>query len=394
LGAISIKFQTIFALLIAAALIVVLVFCALPMVFWANFSKALGPHYSDGLPATLSGVIEPNGKLILPVRYLAIGDFHEGLASITNGEYKDGKKFYTGYSRDPKKLSGYIDIDGKLRLKPLWWHPGDFSDGLARVSENDDQVIFMDHSGKKVLGPYKDITDFKNGMAIQGINGSSEDPLVAIDTSGRKLHNAILDELKANHAESFATFDYLQEGGFATTTEGIMRGGTLVVKAKWDNCRNFSEGLAAVAVDKKWGYVDCLGHYKIPPQFEEASAFSNSLARVRKGGKWGFIDRSGKLVIKPAFEQVEDFAEDYARFAKTGANGSPVWGFINRDGQVVVAPRYVEAHNFSDGRAAVKTITFSQWGFIDKSGKIVVADTYDNVSDFHEHRAVVTKKYP
>ena len=35
----------------------------------------------------------------------------------------------------------------------------------------------------------------------------------------------------------------------------------------------------------------------IQPQFDEATDFSEGLAAVKIGGKWGFVDKSGKFVI-------------------------------------------------------------------------------------------------
>jgi hypothetical protein len=371
----------------------ILVPAALYVAFWASLGKAMGPHYGDKLPSSLSGVIDQDGKAILPVRYLAIGDFHEGLATITNGEYINGTKFYSGPSYDKEKLVGYVDIDGKIVIKPAYWTASDFSDGLAKINIDNEHVIFIDRTGKKALGPLgSDISDFQNGIALQGDRpGYSPSHMVAIDKLGRILHSDILDRMNEC---GYTTFEQLKEDGFTISGTGIERFGEPVASGKWTDYRGFREALAAVAVDKKWGYVDRQGRYQIAPQFEDVMPFSQRLARVRIGGKWGFIDRSGKFVIAPTFEQVEDFAEDFARFAKTGVNGSLVWGFINRKGQVVVAPRYIAAHDFSDGRAAVQTITFSKWGFIDKSGKLVVPDTYDSVSDFHDHRAVVTQAYP
>jgi hypothetical protein len=43
--------------------------------------------------------------------------------------------------------------------------------------------------------------------------------------------------------------------------------GKIVIEPEFDNWTNFSEGLAAVSVDFKWGYIDKSGKWAIPPQF-------------------------------------------------------------------------------------------------------------------------------
>ena len=49
---------------------------------------------------------------------------------------------------------------------------------------------------------------------------------------------------------------------------------------KYDAGRNFSEGLALVNLNGKWGYVDKIGREVIPFKYDKAYDFSNGLARV------------------------------------------------------------------------------------------------------------------
>ena len=44
------------------------------------------------------------------------------------------------------------------------------------------------------------------------------------------------------------------------------------------------------------------GKLVILAQFDEAHSFSQGLAAVKVGSKWGFIDKSGKFVIQPQFD--------------------------------------------------------------------------------------------
>ena len=77
------------------------------------------------------------------------------------------------------------------------------------------------------------------------------------------------------------------------------------------------------------------GKMRIAPQFDDAWPFSEGLARVKQNGKWGFIDKAGALAIPPSFEEAESFSEGLARVKQNGK-----WGFIDRAGKVVVAPGY------------------------------------------------------
>ena len=57
--------------------------------------------------------------------------------------------------------------------------------------------------------------------------------------------------------------------------------GKLVIEDKYDNTRDFSEGLAAVNSGGKWGYIDTNGKTIIPHLYRSAFRFKNGIARVQ-----------------------------------------------------------------------------------------------------------------
>jgi hypothetical protein len=50
----------------------------------------------------------------------------------------------------------------------------------------------------------------------------------------------------------------------------------------------------------------------VEPQYEDADYFSDGLAAVKKDGKWGYIDEEGKMVIEPQFDYAGTFSEGVA----------------------------------------------------------------------------------
>jgi hypothetical protein len=70
----------------------------------------------------------------------------------------------------------------------------------------------------------------------------------------------------------------------------------MVIAPQFDLSYGFSEGLAAVRVGKKDGYIDKTGRMVIKPKFDVASDFSGGLARVLVDGKHWYIDKSGKYI--------------------------------------------------------------------------------------------------
>jgi hypothetical protein len=57
--------------------------------------------------------------------------------------------------------------------------------------------------------------------------------------------------------------------------------GKMVISREFSWASNFSEGLAAVKLDDKWGYIDKTGKMVIAAQFEAALSFSVADADAR-----------------------------------------------------------------------------------------------------------------
>ena len=60
----------------------------------------------------------------------------------------------------------------------------------------------------------------------------------------------------------------------------------------------FSEGLAAVRNNGRWGYIDTNGEYVVQPQYERATAFVGGCAAVYGGGMWQIIDTTGTVRLQ------------------------------------------------------------------------------------------------
>ena len=92
------------------------------------------------------------------------------------------------------------------------------------------------------------------------------------------------------------------------------------------------------------GYRNSRGDLLIPQRFEVAFPFSERLAGVRLDGKFGFIDRSGKLVIPARFDLVGSFTAGIAEVVRDGKAGA-----IDRQGRTIVEPEHLRAMPFGTG---------------------------------------------
>ncbi len=157
---------------------------------------------------------------------------------------------------------------------------------------------------------------------------------------------------------------------------------TWVIPPTYDYGDDFVEGLGAVCLDGKYGYVDAKGEIVIPLQFTVASSFKDGVARIMLGDKWGVIDKTGRMLLSPKYDALYFYMEG---FAAAKLNGK--FGFINKKGQEVVPLKYDKAGFFGNGLAAV--LLDKKWGYIDTLGTVVVPFRYDQAYRFKNGHAKV-----
>lgn len=159
-------------------------------------------------------------------------------------------------------------------------------------------------------------------------------------------------------------------------------GYTLVIPPRYDNASGFSEGLAPIMLDKKWGFIDTAGNEVVPPKYDDAENFSEGLAKVGLGdyktGKYGFIDKAGSEVVPLRYDNAVSFDHGLAAVMLDGK-----WGFIDQTGQEVAPCKYYTVCAFSDGLARVGMGDGEDglWGFVDTTGREVIPCQFSRVGD-------------
>lgn len=188
---------------------------------------------------------------------------------------------------------------------------------------------------------------------------------------------------------------------------------------------DFSEGMAPVGTDGRFGFIDTSGAYRIAPLFEYAGGFSGNRAPVLVSGGWGYVDVTGAIAIPAVYDWAGAFREGLAPVAADGqylfidSAGTPAgplrfsdarpysggyaavrlgegeygaWGFVDRTGNLAIPPLFDDVPGgFSEGLAVVKMENERPFrsGFIDSSGGFAFDTLYDAAGDFHEGRAPV-----
>lgn len=170
--------------------------------------------------------------------------------------------------------------------------------------------------------------------------------------------------------------------------------GKRVVEPIYNKVGAYSEGMYAVKLGFVWGYVNDIGKLVIPAKYQEARDFVQGLACVRlcddnksaKGCKYGYIDKTGKTAILFEYDDARDFKEGLA--GVQADKGGP-WCYINDKSKCVIKPQFEIANSFQKGTAVVKLK--GKFGTIDNTGKTLVPAVYDNLTEVYPGIIQATK---
>jgi hypothetical protein len=190
----------------------------------------------------------------------------------------------------------------------------------------------------------------------------------------------ISKRIKDNNPESISGYTTKFTNGYINIS------GEIIISGPFIQTRDFSNGLAPVEIDEKWGYIEKSGKLKIKNIYDFANEFSDNMGRVYLDKKVGFVDDTGKQTIKPEYEELLDFSQGLA-----AVKIKSKWGFINKKFEIVIKPKYDKVMNFSEGLAKVELN--KKFGYIDKQGKEIIPTIYEDVATyFNEGLAAVKIK--
>jgi len=327
-----------------------------------------------------AGFINAEGKVIIPPKFdigwFSEEDFVEGLSPARVGENW-----------------GFIDSAGNWAIQPKYWRVQAFSEGLAAVIYQlrgyTFPAAYIDRSGRVAIDFPNGLSDagpFSEGLAAVRTKGyTGVGKLGYIDRSGTVVIPYEF-ALGGPFHEGLAAvvFDgrcYVEErdglprspppsvpaatscGGVPTFItercgEGFIdKAGKIVFR--FQGARDFSEGLAAVEKDGKWGFIEPDGRFRVQPAFEAARSYNGGLAATKYDGKWGYIDPAGQQVIRPQFAKADDFSDGLALTDR---------GYIDRAGNRAAVAR--DGTAFVLGLAHV-TLGGNEFGYINHRGKVV-----------------------
>lgn len=276
-----------------------------------------------------------------------------------------------------KATVGYIDRSGTLVIEPAYDDGTYFYDGMAAIQAKN-KWGFIDSTGRVRISPrFPNPGYFESGVA--SVSTGSGHNYGVIDVSGSLIVASKRQEI-GRFSEAMAWFS----PGTAEEHEsyGFMnKDGQIVVGPSFSRAASFSEGLAAVELNRRWGFVQRSGAFHLQPTYlgvydeqgkevlAGVSSFRQGLARIRIGSHFGYINRNGQVQFHIAADWALPFAGDRA-LIRMGEN----YGFIDTSGNLVIDARFSLANDFCDGMSSVEVTAGRKrlWGVLDPNGNWLV----------------------
>ncbi len=311
-----------------------------------------------------TGYIDTKGQVIIPHRFEEGHEFFEGLAAVL----VDGKW-------------GYINVAGKIIIKPAFWQAGNFSDGLAWIQVRR-KYGYVNKQGKLVVKPkYDKAGPFSEGFAVVRIGRHRRDKTFFIDKAGKPAITPDVYGIDISGFSEGLVFAYTRN---SCTPVYLNKEGKIAIRLEKDKDgfviegAPFFEGLAAVGVKGKWGYIGKTGTLVITPKYERGASFCEGLACVATEeirdnvGYWThfIIDRAGKTVKEIPWLPIGTFSEGLVPVKTWGKEKNKnMYGYIDTQGMMAIQAQFDNALPFRNGLARVRLQRND--AYIDKAGQIV-----------------------
>jgi len=147
-------------------------------------------------------------------------------------------------------------------------------------------------------------------------------------------------------------------------------------------------------VDVKWGYCDKKRNVKIPLLFDESRPYCEGIAAIKVNDKWGFIDSEGKKICDCIYSRVTNFKNGYAsvQFSKYFTDMDVYnWGIINRSGAIIIETKYHFIGEYSSGLFNFSNNPMAK-GYLDKKNEVAINPIYSGAEPFSEGIACIKNR--
>ena len=319
---------------------------------------------------------------------------------------------------DGKVKYGYMDEYFNKVTEPISNDPNIFNFGMARITEDDGTYLIYDNLVR--------IDEYYPGFMIY------DDDLLIVDWTDRlvekptMINDVDFDSYLVPIKSKEATSD---EGkplyGYMTLNNAVSNKGVseddYIITPLFESAGLFYDGLAAVEINDKWGYINEVGKIVIDLEYDEVRNFYQGFAQVydadyhfpgeglKQGytddkdlGRWGMINMKGSSVTSFIYHNISPFINDlsFATIAVPSYYESSFYSILRPDGTPAYSPSKIFNNNrrihfafepipFSEG---IMPVSDGSYVFINETGEKVFGNEFEKARGFSDGMAAVQLK--
>ncbi|MCH7411569.1 WG repeat-containing protein [Belliella sp. DSM 111904] len=226
---------------------------------------------------------------------------------------------------------------------------------LRRVMKNDG--ILLDMAGmesvKSVGKDWYNVFTREKKVGLLGASGWEVSPVTGVD--------AILPGNENLYPAS-------KEGKFGF----INKSGNWIIENKFQEVKNFSNGLAAAKIHGSWVYIDRQGNFNEAFSFEEVRDYHRGLGIVRKDGKSFMLNSSGERVSDLSYEKISLLPDNYYLIENDGK-----FGLLDTNGKEITSPQFDLVRR--ENHDVILASKNGKFGIIDEEGNFKLPLHYDKI---------------
>lgn len=314
---------------------------------------------------SLAGLIDTNGREVVPCQYDAVDLPSEGRIAVVRGG-----------------LYGFTDLQGNLIIPTRYANASSFSEGRASVAVILDSFTvlctYIDTLGTTLFEPiYQSALPYRDGYAAV----YRYDRWGIIDRDEHQMLPNIYEQISTPDHGTFFAGD---EWGMALFDYSFHP----LTPQHYLPITTVSDRRIGVLRGDKYGFLDLKGHEAIPCIYDEIGRFHLGRAMVRLGDRYGIIDTNGTLILPLQYHNSKQKSGLYTyrdSLALVEQNGQ--YGYVDLQGRLAIPFHFNGAFPFSQGLASVRV--GSHWGYIDTHGDIYLPFIFDIASPFEHGRAEI-----
>lgn len=391
----------------------------------AKFDKGSTSSFSGGK----YGIIDREGKVIVPVKYKDAGAFIpyvyspdqkylDGLGAISrtieeeSGSHhllrkqvmphtvfsklrEDAQGFYASNNSDGSK-NAVFSLDGEVIVKEGKYNTAFYpTDGMMLVIDKKKRYNYVNLATGKFLlkEPIYDAWAFQDGVAVVSREkGSSE--LINLDGDPiSSTYKKIYPRTDGIYiVQSDADAKYIYYGIINAKGREIVPPNKALIYPPVNGLMACRPKRSHPDKVEPAGYINTKGEWVIKPQFDYLYSFKNGLALVNNSDGWGFIDATGNQIVACKWANVKFSwpAKDGFHWVSDEDGDNPGYMIINMaEDKIVSNDKYhwVRVFNQDFEGVALAGIDKDHIGVVDTKGNVIIPTlfTFDEVTNAYRY---------